>query len=145
MTFVQRLARAQMVLGAGAVAVGVVGFVSARHVAFNASIAPRLGPADLSLQAMSLNRLAALVVIGLGAVGVLAGATQRPIWGAVPAAGFALLALQVLIQWRPAGTNWFASIGSNFSFSLLGCVGFAVTACLERNAATQDRLSQADP
>ena len=131
----QRLSRAQIVLGVIAVVIGVWAFASARHVGFTASRAPRLGPARYQFQAMSFNRLGALVVVGLGVIGAVAGALRRPMVALLAAVGFGLMGLQVLVQWRPSGTNWFASVGSDLSFAMLLCVGFAVTAAVSRLAS----------
>lgn len=138
MTYSQRLARTQIVLGAVAVVIGVWAFVMARNVAFGAATAPRLGPAKYQLQAMSLNRLGALVVFGLGVVGIVGGATRRVSVGLLPAVGFGLMGLQVLAQWRPTGSNVFASVGSNLAFSMLLCIGFAVTAGIANFATRVD-------
>lgn len=140
MTTTQRLAKVQVVLGAVAVVIGVWAFVMARNVAFSAAIAPRLGPAKYQVQAMSFNRLGALVVLGLGLVGIVGGALRRPLVGLIPAVGFGLMGLQVLVQWRPTGSNVFASVGSNLAFALLLCVGFAVTASVASLAARADAI-----
>lgn len=142
MTYPERLARTQIVLGAVAVVIGVWAFVMARHVGFSASTAPRLGPAKYQVQAMSLNQLGALVVLALGVVGIVGGAMRRLTVGLVPAVGFGLMGLQVLVQWRPTGSNMFASVGSNLAFSLLLCAGFAVTALVAGLAAHADGTQQ---
>lgn len=128
MTYTERLARTQIVLGAFATAIGVWAYVTARNVSFGAATAPRLGPAKYQLQAMSFNRLGAIVVLALGVVGIVAGAIRRPMIAYVCAVGFGLMALQVLVQWRPSASNLFGSVGSNLAFSILMCAGFAVTA-----------------
>lgn len=138
MTFTQRLARTQIVLGAIAVVIGIWAFVMARHVGFTAAQAPRLGPAKYEVQVMSLNRFGALVVLAFGLVGIVGGATRRLLVGLLPAVGFGLMGLQVLVQWRPTGSNLFASVGSNLAFSLLLFVGFAVTAGVAQFASRAD-------
>lgn len=144
MTYSERLARTQIVLGAIAIVIGVWAFVMARHVGFSASTAPRLGPAKYQVQAVSFNQLGALVVLVLGIVGIVGGAVRRLSMGLVPAIGFGLMGLQVLVQWRPTGSNMFASIGSNLAFSLLLCAGFAVTALLAGLAAQADGDHQSE-
>ena len=144
MTYSERLSRVQIVLGAVAVAIGVWALVLARTVSFGAATAPRLGPAKYEVQAMSLNQLGALVVLGLGVVGIVAGALRRPTMGLVPAVGFGLMGLQVLVQWRPSASNLFASVGSNLAFSLLLCAGFAVTAGIAGLAAHADGTQESE-
>lgn len=138
MTYSDRVSRAQVVLGAIAVVVAVCAFVLARDVAFGASTAPRLGPAEYEVQSVSLNQLGALVVLVLGVLGIVGGAMRRPQMGIVPAIGFGLMGIQVLVQWRPEASNLFASIGSNLALSILMCVGFGVTAAIAGLAADAD-------
>ena len=138
MTYRERLSRAQIVLGTVAAVVGAWAFVMARTVAFGASTAPRLGPATYEVQAMSLNQFGALVVLGLGVIGIVSGAMRRLELGLVSAVGFGLMGLQVLVQWRPSASNLFGSVGSNLAFSLLLCAGFAVTAGIAGLAAQTD-------
>lgn len=144
MTFSERLARTQIVLGGVAVVIGVWAFVMARTVSFAAATAPRLGPATYEVQAMSFNRLGALVVLGLGVVGIVAGVLRKPTVGVVPAVGFALMGLQVAAQWRPRASNLFGSVGSNLAFSLLLCAGFAVTAAIAGLAAPADGTGESE-
>ena len=138
MTLTQRLARTQIVLGVGAVVIGIWAFVMARHVGLTAAQAPRLGPAKYEVQVMSLNRFGALVVLAFGLVGIVGGATRRLLVGLLPAVGFGLIGLQVLVQWLPTCSNLFASVGSNLAFSLLLCIGFAVTAAVAKIATRAD-------
>lgn len=138
MTFTERFARTQVVLGAFAVVIGIWAFVMARNVTFTATVAPRLGWTSLEVNLMSLNRLGALVVLVLGVVGILAGATHKLQIGWIPAIGFALLAIQVLIQWRPSGSNWFGSNGPVLAFGILLAAGFAVTAAVTHAAGLTD-------
>lgn len=138
MTFTDRLARTQVVLGALAVVIGIWAFVMARNVAFTASVAPRLGWTSLEVNLMSFNRLGALIVIALGAVGIASGALRRLLIGWVPAVGFGALALQVLVQWRPTGTNGLGTNGPVLAFALLLAAGFAVTAAVAHLAEGVD-------
>ena len=148
MTFTHRLARTQILLGSVAVVIGCWTFYLSRNVAFTAARAPRLGSAAFAIQTLSLNRLGALVVIGLGAVGIIAGALRRIALGWVSAAGFAMIAVQVLVQWRAKGQNVFGSVGATLSFAFLLCAGFAVSAAVAHTAkqadVTTDVASAAD-
>ena len=141
MTFTQRLARTQIVLGSFAVVIGGWAFFLSRNVAFTAARPPRIGSVAFAMQTLSLNRLGAIIVVGLGAVGIVAGAARRLALGWFCAAGFALLAAQVLVQWRPRGPNWFGSVGSTLSFAFLLCAGFAVSAAVAHAAAHADNPS----
>ena len=141
MTFTQRLARTQIMLGSFAVVIGGWAFYLSRNVAFTAVGPPRLGSVAFAMQTLSLNRLGAIVVVGLGALGIIAGALRRMWVGWICAAGFALLAAQVLAQWRPHGTNWFGSVGSTLSFAFLLCAGFTVSAAVAHAAERADAAS----
>ncbi len=125
-----RLARAQVVLGAVGVVVGLAGLWQARDVAFTADRGVIVGWGSYELAFMRFNKLGALIVIALAGIGLVAGLLRRPVLGWIPAAGFALVALQVLVQWRPDGTNLLGAHGSNLGFALAMALGFGVTAAL---------------
>ena len=109
--------RGLLVLSGIALAVGVGGLLAARDLPFTAA----RGEILLGL-GVSFNPLGALITIVLAAAAI---------WGALvagrglvlaAAGGFALAALQVLLQFGRA-TNWLGSRGSNLSFWLALAVG----------------------
>jgi len=136
MTVADRIRRIQLTLGVTGIVIGIVAFVYARDVAFRADVGAELGWPSYELRLMSYNRLGALVTITLAAIGLAAAIAGRPNLGWVVAGGFALLAVQVLIQWRPDASNLFGSHGSNLAFALMMSLGFGVTAALAKAAST---------
>lgn len=127
-----RLARAQTVLGVVGVVIGLAGLWQARNIAFAADEGGIVGWGSYELYFMRFNKLGALVVIILAGIGLLAGIVRRPVLGWIPAAGFALVALQVVVQWRPDGANLLGGHGSNLGFALAMAIGFGATAVLAR-------------
>ena len=138
MNLSSRLSRVQLTLGGVGLVVGLVGLVQARHVAFRADTGVVLGWPDYELRLMGVNQFGALLILVLAGVGLLAGLVHRPVLAWLSSAGFALLAVQVLLQWRETGTNLVASVGSNLGFALMMAIGFAVTSGLVGRAAEFD-------
>ena len=128
------VSRAVTVLGAVAVAVGVCGLIAAHGVSFSAKQGALLGWAKGELKILWFNPLAALITIALGVVALLGiRLAQRPLVLAA-AAGFALMALQVLVQWRYNGGLWTGGIlggtGGNLALWAMFAIGFFV--CFRR-------------
>lgn len=138
MTLFERLCRTQVVLGLTGVAFGALGFVLAADLAFQADAGASIGWPDYEIRLMSYNRLAALITVILALVGLGGGLARRPVLGWIPTFGFGLLALQVLVQWRPGATNLLGSQGSNLAFALFLAMGFGSSALLSRSAAAVD-------
>lgn len=132
--YADRVARAQIVLGAVTLAVGALGLFLARDLEWTEPAGALLGWADLEIKLMSYNPLGALVTMAVGAVGLAAGLTRRNALAWTTAAVGGLLAVQVLIQWRPEGDNLFGATGRNLAFALVLVAGFGTTAVLARLA-----------
>ena len=145
MTATERIRRIQLTLGIVGILIGVIAFVQASNVAFRADVGAELGWPSYELRLMSYNRLGATVTLVLAAIGLAGALVRRPGFGWVAAGGFGLLAIQVLIQWRPDASNLFGSHGSNLAFALLMSLGFGVTAALAKAVATATVTGSADP
>lgn len=128
----RRIVQFQLGLCLVGLAAGLSGFWLARDFDLAGRQGGQVGFRSYELNLMTYNRLGALVTIALSAIGLVGVFTLKPPLGVIPATGFALLALQVLIQWRPDADNVFASSGTNLSFSLMMALGFGVTAWLSR-------------
>ncbi len=128
----ERLRGIQRVIAIVCLGAGLVGLNRAGAVAFTADRGALIAWPRYEMYFMTYNRLGALVVLALGAVGLAAAITRRQLFAWVATGGFALLVLQVLVQWRPDATNWFGASGANMSFSLAASLGFGVTAALAR-------------
>lgn len=120
--------RAEMVVSIVALAAGVAGLLVAIGLPFTSST----GETVLGF-GISFNPLGAVVMIVLAALG-LAGATlQRPTLVLVAAVGFALYALQVVVQFG-RDTNWFGSRGSNLSLAIGLAAGLGALALEQRSS-----------
>ena len=104
-SYADRVSRAQVVIGGIAVAVGALGLFLARELGFTDPAGALIGWGDYELKYMAYNPLGALLTVAVGALGVAAGVTRRQALAIVAAAVSALMALQVLVQWRPDGDN----------------------------------------
>ncbi len=126
-----RIARTQLTVGIVAVLVGLLGYYVSRDAAFSG------GPGaiifeDIELRTTSYNKLGALLTIGFGTVGIVAGATRMAMIGLLGGIGFGLLALQPLLQWRSGMENLLAATGRNIGWNLALALGLAVPAILAR-------------
>jgi hypothetical protein len=118
--------RAEAVMAFVVLALGTAGLVVASNLSFTAprgDLVLRFGP--------SFNPLGAVVVIALAALAVAGASSNRQALVLAASGGFALLAIQVLLQFGRA-TNWLGSRGSNLSLSIAMAAGLAVLALRER-------------
>lgn len=112
--------RAATAIGAVALVVGVAGLIAARSTGFSAHRGARLGWAEGELKWLWFNPLSAIltIILGLLVIAALRLGQSKFAWAAV--AGFALMALQVLLQWRYNDGRWsggfFGGTGSNLAF-----------------------------
>ena len=89
-----------------------------------------VGWAGGEVKLLWFNPLSALLTIVFGVVAIVSVRLRqgRLLW--VSVAGFALMALQVLAQWRYSGGNWtggfLGGTGPNFAFWAMFAVGFAL-------------------
>ena len=134
-SYLQRIAHGQIALGALAVAFGAIGLFLTRSQDWTDARGAETGAPRYELHLMPFNRLGALLAVALGALGLAAGLARRPALGWLAAAGWTLLAFQVLVQWRAGSDNPLATTGQNLSFDMLMTVGFATTALLARHAS----------
>lgn len=138
MTYADRIRRTTITLGVLSALTGLIGFFLARDIGFAAGDGVATLFPSYEIHGMTYNRLSALIVLGLGLVGVAAGLTRTPIIAAVPAVGFLILAGQVLAQWRDGVDNVLASSGQNLGFSLTMAVGFGAMVLFSRLGAALD-------
>ena len=121
--------RAVLVLGVVAVVVGVASLVIVSGRSFTAQQGKLVGWAAGELKLLWFNPFSALLTAVLGVVAVLSSRLRRVDLGWVAVAGFALMALQVLAQWRYRGGHWtggvFGGTGANFAFWAMFAIGIA--------------------
>jgi uncharacterized membrane protein YphA (DoxX/SURF4 family) len=129
---------AVVVLGVIAVVVGLVSLALVSGRSFSAEKGKLVGWAGGEAKLLWFNPLSALLTAVLGVVAVLSVRWHKAELAWIAVAGFALMALQVLAQWRYRGGNWtggvFGGTGANFAFWAMFAIGIA--ACRPRSAAT---------
>ena len=112
--------RAATVIGAVAVVVGVAGLIAARSTGFSAHQGARLGWAKGELKWLWFNPLSAILTIALGLLAIVALRVRQTIFAWAAVAGFTLMALQVLLQWRYNDGKWsggfLGGTGPNLAF-----------------------------
>ena len=123
--------RAVTVLGLVAVVVGAVALALVSGRDFTAHQGKLVGWAGGEAKLLWFNPLSALLTAVLGAVALAAVRLGRPQLRLVAAAGFGLMALQVLVQWRYRAGNWTGGVlggtGANFAFWAMLAIG--IVAC----------------
>lgn len=115
--------RAQVALATAAIAVGLLGVIRAADIGFSVTESvPLIDSRWVDGPLLTFNQSGALVTAALGAVGLFGALTRVRLitWTAV--AGFALVALQVLLQFGRA-SNLLGSNGSNLAFALAASLG----------------------
>ncbi len=110
-----------------AIVLGVAGFLVARNIPFTASRGALFGWANWELKVIWFNRLSALLTVGLGVLALVGTLMKQKIATLVASAGFALMALQVAVQWRyndgnPTG-GFLGGTGGSMAFWALLAVG----------------------
>jgi hypothetical protein len=132
--FLSKINRFQLTLGGLAIFFGAVGLYLARNIDFTAPVGAETGFPDYEIRLMPFNRLGALLILGIGVIGVVAGLIRKPSIGYAAAGAAVVLALQVVVQWRSGHANVLGTAGQNLSFDLLLAIGFGLTAVLARYA-----------
>ena len=129
MTLNDKAHRQQITWGAVGAVAAIVGLVVSHKLAFTSPHGKGIGFNHYALHFMSYNRLGAIVGLGLSAVGIAAGVFRRTFLSWVAAGGFAVVAVQALIQWH-VGTksNIFGSDGATLAFALAMVLLYAATA-----------------
>jgi len=122
--------RAVLVLGVIAVVVGLVSLIVVSGRSFTAHQGKLVGWSKGELKLLWFNPLSALLTAALGAVAVLSVRLRRKELGWIAIGGFALMALQVLAQWRYRQGNWTGGVlggtGPNFAFWAMFAIGIAM-------------------
>ena len=131
MTLTEKAHRQQLVWGAIGVLAGVIGLLISHNLAFTAPHGKEVGFVHYELHLMTYNGLGAIVAIILSGAGMLAGLLRQPLLAWIAAAGFAVVALQTLIQWRGGtNSNVLGSGGATLAFSMAMVLLYGVTAFL---------------
>ncbi len=132
-----RLRVAAAVLGTVAVVYGLVGLVVAEGSLTNRR-GQEIGWSQIELALGSFNRFGALLTIGLGVLALVGAWRGASALLACAAAGFALMAVQVLVQWG-RGANVLGSGGRNLSMWAGLSIGLAALVWGMRAAASTSR------
>jgi len=123
--------RAVVVLGVVAVVVGIVSLLIVSSRGFTARQGKLVGWSRGELKLLWFNPFSALLTAALGAITVLSVRLRRTSLALFAAAGFAVMALQVLVQWRYGKGNWTGGVlggtGANFAFWAMFAIG--IVAC----------------
>ena len=144
MTVTDKAHRQQVTWGVVGVVAGIVGLLISHKLAFTSPHGKEVGFRHYELHFMTYNRLGAVVAIVLSAIGILAGALRRPLLAWITSVGFAVVALQTLIEWRSgSGSNVLGSGGATLAFSMAMVLLYGVTALLTSMALPQSGTSPA--
>jgi thiosulfate dehydrogenase (quinone) large subunit len=128
--------RAISVLGAVAVVIGIIGLVLALKGDFSGKIGHIIGyqKGKWELKLIWMNGVSSLLTIAFGVVALASNRLRKPVLAWVAVAGFALMSLQVLAQWRSVkGVNtggFLGGTGGTLAFWLMLAIG--IGACLGR-------------
>jgi thiosulfate dehydrogenase (quinone) large subunit len=124
--------RAHIVLGGGAVLVGLLGVLVARSNDFTASRGSLLGWKFGEIKVLWFNLLSALLTVLLGALIIGGAIAGQRILAIIGGAGFAVLALLVLVLWRDGENGWtggfLGATGGTAAFWAALAIGVLATA-----------------
>lgn len=135
-----KLSRYQLVWGLAGVIAALFGLLHSRGLALTSARGAETGLPHYELHWMTYNRLGALVALVFAAVGLAAGVTRKPALGWIVVAGFAIVTIQTLLQWRTGhGDNLFGSTGPTLGFSIATMLVFGLTAGLAAPLAALER------
>ena len=138
MTLADKVSRYQIVWGIVGLIAGAFGLFYSRGLPYSGAHGAVTGLRHYELRWMTYNGLGATVAIALAACGVAAGALRKPMLAWIAAAGFTVIALQTLVQWRTGATsNIFGSTGPTFAFSLALALLYAITGRLASVATVE--------
>ena len=140
---VNHLVRGGTVFGILGAAFGTVGLILA-----DGGLATRnstsVGWPQIELTLGRFNRLGAAVTIVLALIGILGSRLRSPATLAAGAAGFGLMAMQVLVQWG-RGANLFGGDGRNLAIWAALGTGFAAIGWGLRRARASDAALPTSP
>jgi uncharacterized membrane protein YphA (DoxX/SURF4 family) len=123
--------RATTVIGAVAFVTGAIGLLVAADRSFTARQGDMIGWARGELKLLWFNPLSALLTLVLGAALIVAIRRRIDWLGLAVAGAFALMTLQVIVQWRYNQGNWTGGIlggtGATMAFWATLAVGSLVT------------------
>ncbi len=130
--------RASSVLASVAILIGAVGLLVSAGGSFTAKQGHMVGWAKGELKLLWFNPLSAVLTLLLGAA-LLVAVRRRVAWLSFAVAGaFAVMALQVIVQWRYNKGNWtggvFGGTGATMAFWAALAVGTFVTVRGTRDA-----------
>ena len=146
MTLTDKAHRQQLVWGLVGVLGGIFGVLISHKLSFTSPHGKEVGFGHYELHFMTYNPLGAIVAIVLSAIGVLAGILRKPLLAWITSAGFGVVALQTLIQWRSGpSSNVLGSGGATLAFSMAMVLVFGVTAVLTSMASPTPGTSPATP
>lgn len=117
--------RGALLIGMVGVGVGALGLFVGRNVDFAASRGAILGWEKGELKLLWVTPLGALLTLALGALAVVGALLHRRVLGIAAAAGFALMTVQVLVQWRGTDGGVLGGTGANLAFWGMLAAGIA--------------------
>jgi uncharacterized membrane protein YphA (DoxX/SURF4 family) len=129
----QSLDRARLALGATALVVGAMGWFVSRSDDFTSSDGHLVGYRQLELKFVWFNQFSAILTMVLGVVLLICGFTRLKALALIGAAGFGLMCLIVLVQWRNNGADSgitggvLGATGGSLGFWLMLCLGVVGT------------------
>ena len=145
MTLTDKAHRQQMAWGVAGVLAGFIGLLISHKLSFTSPHGKEVGFGHYELHFMNYNPLGAVVAIVLSVIGILAGVLRRPLLAWITSAGFAVVALQTLIEWRSgSSSNVLGSGGATLAFAMAMVLLYGVTALvtsLESSASGTGRAS----
>jgi TQO small subunit DoxD len=118
-------------LGAVAVVVGIAGVYVSRSKGFTSGQGAMVGWAHGELKFVWFNIFSAILTIVFGLVAIAGARLGRTVGGFVAALGFALMSLQVILQWRynsktgVADGGFLGATGGTLGFWVMLAIGFA--------------------
>jgi hypothetical protein len=119
-------------LGAIAVVVGLLGVYVSRSKGFTDGQGAMVGWARGELKFVWFNLLSAILTVAFGVLAIVAARLGRTIGGLIASLGFALMSLQVILQWRynakagVADGGFLGATGGTLGFWAMLAIGLAV-------------------
>jgi uncharacterized membrane protein YphA (DoxX/SURF4 family) len=123
--------RAMTVLGAVAVVVGIVSLIVVSGRSFTAHQGKLVGWSRGELKLLWFNPLSALLTAALGALAVASVRLRRAELAWIAVAGFAVMAMQVIVEWRYRRGDWTGGVlgGTGPNLALWAMFAIGIAAC----------------